>query len=149
MKNFILLLLLVFIACEKQNIEQFIKVEGKEISLEYNVFQIKKLKDNDYINIDNIKYTHFSNLDKNKTQNILPSYENIILNIEGKELKQMGNIVSISNSLLDNLRKTKNYQFKKPQLNTLSGKIIFKRKDDKLITIIFPKDYPVLIKEIK
>jgi|TARA_B110000208_G_scaffold59455_1_gene77629 hypothetical protein len=147
MKNFILLLLLVFIACEKQNIEQFIKVEGKEISLEYNVFQIKKLKDNDYINIDNVKYTHFSNLDK--TKNILPSYENIILNIEGKELKQMGNIVSISNSLLDNLRKTKNYQFKKPQLNTLSGKIIFKRKDDKLITIIFPKDYPVLIKEIK
>ena len=149
MKNFTLLFLLVFIACDKQNIDQVIKVEGKKILLEYNIFQIKKLKDNDYINIDNIKYTHFSNLDKNKTQNILPSYENIILNIEGKELKQMGNIVSISNSLLDNLRKTKNYQFKKPQLNTLSGKIIFKRKDDKLITIIFPKDYPVLIKEIK
>jgi len=149
MKNFTLLFLLVFIACDKQNIDQVIKVEGKKILLEYNIFQIKKLKDNDYINIDNIKYTHFSNLDKNKTQNILPSYENIILNIEGKELKQMGNIVNISNSLLDNLRKTKNYQFKKPQLNTLSGKIIFKRKDDKLITITFPKDYPVLIKEIK
>jgi hypothetical protein len=149
MKNFTLLFLLVFIACDKQNIDQVIKVEGKKILLEYNIFQIKKLKDNDYINIDNIKYTHFSNLDKNKTKNILPSYENIILNIEGKELKQMGNIVNISNSLLDNLRKTKNYQFKKPQLNTLSGKIIFKRKDDKLITITFPKDYPVLIKEIK
>jgi hypothetical protein len=149
MKNLILLFLLLFIACDEQNMECLIEVEGKEISVEYDIFNIKKLKDNDYINIDNIKYTHFSNLQKNKTENILLSYENIILNVEGKELKQTGNIVSISNSLLYNLRKTKNYQFKKPQLNTLSGKIIFKRKDAKVITVIFPKDYPVLIKNIK
>lgn len=148
MKNTTLLIFILILLSCSDNIKDH-KLKGIEIEINYDIFKIKSINDNDYISIDNIKYIHKSKIDHSIGNHYLPSSENLFLSVEGKEHKEEGNIINISTALLTKLRKTGNYQFKNPAKNVLIGKIVLKRKDNKPISIQVSKNYPIKTKVIK
>ena len=113
-------------SCQKET--ENIHLDGTMISIQYNPYKIKYLDNEDmYIIIDGRKYSHIKNLQ----------------NTQNKELKEKGNIISISSVLFKHLFSTNEYTFINPQALKLQGKILLKRKDSKKIKIEFPKDYPL------
>ena len=150
MKNkLIVIICLFFIKCTNKNTDQ-ITISGKELSISFLTVKLNTIRENNYFTIDNIRYTHKSDFTKGIiSKNVLPSIKNVILSVDGKNLIQEGNTISILNTLLDNLKNTNNYKFKDPEKNILTGRLIFKRKDNKKIIIKYSKNYPLNIQIIR
>ena len=147
MKSYIYILLILFISCKKENPEYKV-YQGEKLEISYNPILIKNLKDQDYIEINGIKYIHKENIFeiKNTNNNFILSFNNVVVKKENKTSKEEGNIVSISRSLISKLTKTNNYILHYPQKNSLIGKIVLSSKNNKPIKIIINKSYPAKIK---
>ena len=147
MKSYIYILLILFISCKKENPEYKV-YQGKKLEISYNPILIKNLKDQDYIEINGIKYIHKENIFeiKNTNNNFILSFNNVVVKKENKTSKEEGNIVSISRSLISKLTKTNNYILHYPQKNSLIGKVVLSSKNNKPIKIIINKNYPAKIK---
>lgn len=142
---FIFIIILISCNTKKNNIKTY---EGKKIEITYNPFKLKNIKENDFIIIDAIKYTHKSNHTNTTNDNSLPSINNIIMQVEGKKREEKGNIVNISRALAKNLIKNNNLKLINPNKTTLFGKILIESTNKNAFKIEFNVNYPVSIKII-
>ncbi len=135
-------LLILISACNKNDTEDR-TITGKIITLQYDHLELKHLDESMYIEIDGTKYEHKKNLINTGSANILPSYNIILMDVEGKKLSQNATIISITSALVNQLSQRNEYNFINSQAMSMVGKTVFKRRDKQPITIRIPKNYPV------
>jgi hypothetical protein len=124
-------------------------IKGDVISIQFDLLNLNKLNDNMYIIIDGQKIGHSSKYNIERHKKSLPSYNNIMLIVDGKKLKEKGTVTSVADELYKLLLLKGEYIFLERKRIELQGKIILSRKDKKKIKILFPKNYPIKYKVIK
>ncbi|EWH14993.1 hypothetical protein KLA_00500 [Cellulophaga geojensis KL-A] len=125
-------------------INNTIKKSNNIISINYPESNLFKIKDDNWIIIDDIKVTHKNNIEKVNNFSI-PSYSFTSLKVEGKTLTEKANTIDMGMHLYNVLKHSNKYIFHNKAEILINGKITFSRKDKKKILIEYKKNYPVNI----
>ena len=108
-----------------------------------------KFSDNDFIEIDGLRFYHTYYNDSITNYNFLPKEKVIMLEVEGKQGAMETNKIAIAMTLAKKLMKTKKYKILKNFEVMTRGKISLTRNDGEEIKICTSEDYKVVINEIK
>ncbi|QOD62280.1 hypothetical protein H9I45_07515 [Polaribacter haliotis] len=136
----LILLTLSFVNCTtKEN------KEHKTICLQYNIFNIKNIKDGDTLKIDSFVFVHKDNITKENSSFVLPSFEPTLISEGDKKLKEKMNNIDMAVILVKHLNTTGLYEFSNFNQTNVNGIINIKRKDGERISIEKNDDYPLKI----
>lgn len=149
MKKINLILLLFVIGCAKEEIWK--EYVGKSLEIQYDVYNVRSIDQDDIFWVDQIKVSHNRNETNSSKNNIvLPTGKYVVTQVKKRAFENYSNPISYALHLHNAFQSYSNdYEIINLPLLQAQGTVLLKSKTDNPIHIKIKPDYPMHVRVVE